>query len=515
MYRIVPEFPLYRTVMILLGKLPKEGYSRIKEEALLCAVTHGHILFSQQLINKGANPKARDKEGNTALMLASQSQQNSAGLIDLLVKAGAHMEAQNNSAQTALGLAATSGHLLAVEKLLALGAKMLNAASISSLPQGNAVKTAIEGYRFKAEALKGAFNAISCGLIQTGSLSIPALLLNYEDETTRETPLAIAIQGSTKLEDKSVQQNPVAYVWQVLSSSPAEYYPKLHQDAVVLLYTTFHSEPNVLSKYMPFPGSLEARAANGETALMRVVRSGQANAVKALLQAGADLHAQNNDGDTPLILAARMGHRDIVESDSTGNRTSNRNSTTRLEKQQSWKPRLLVILRYFSSCHNEAGFNAWWTENRETALILAAMQGRKSTVEYLVKLGVALEERDRIGETALTKAMQNGHLEIVQFLLGQGARIQSKNSHGDIAFFKDLKNSAMQAVIERHRSSVQPLFQAIEDGAAVSWQDFKSEMLNFSDPDTGDTPLVAAIKAHAQFAANPEIDCELNKRELL
>jgi ankyrin repeat protein len=45
---------------------------------------------------------------------------------------------------------------------------------------------------------------------------------------------------------------------------------------------------------------------------MFAVREGHADAVRALLAAGADLSAKNNDGDTALGLAGKKNYRDII-----------------------------------------------------------------------------------------------------------------------------------------------------------------------------------------------------------
>ena len=58
--------------------------------------------------------------------------------------------------------------------------------------------------------------------------------------------------------------------------------------------------------------NLEARSNNGNTALMGAAYNGQTEAVSALVQAGANLEATNKNGNTALILAAYKGHTEAV-----------------------------------------------------------------------------------------------------------------------------------------------------------------------------------------------------------
>ena len=51
----------------------------------------------------------------------------------------------------------------------------------------------------------------------------------------------------------------------------------------------------------------------GWTALMLAALEGQTEAVRLLLEAGADVHAKSNDGTTALITAVSEGHPEIVE----------------------------------------------------------------------------------------------------------------------------------------------------------------------------------------------------------
>jgi len=60
-------------------------------------------------------------------------------------------------------------------------------------------------------------------------------------------------------------------------------------------------------------GSVNAKAAQaGQTALMLAVSHGRLDMVKLLIEAGANINAQDDDGSTALMCASEHGHTDIV-----------------------------------------------------------------------------------------------------------------------------------------------------------------------------------------------------------
>lgn len=52
---------------------------------------------------------------------------------------------------------------------------------------------------------------------------------------------------------------------------------------------------------------------HGQTALMLAVSHGRLDMVKMLLEAGADINIQDDDGSTALMCAAEHGHVEIVK----------------------------------------------------------------------------------------------------------------------------------------------------------------------------------------------------------
>jgi uncharacterized protein len=120
----------------------------------------------------------------------------------------------------------------------------------------------------------------------------------------------------------------------------------------------------------------------GTTPLMRAARSGDATAMRALLEKGADPKLTTKDGNTVLMLAAGVGYRDKFT------------RGTEAEALESLKVAL------------EAGLGLNQANARgETALHGAALRGADSIVQFLVDHGAKLDAKTKQGFTPLDVAM--------------------------------------------------------------------------------------------------------------
>lgn len=115
---------------------------------------------------------------------------------------------------------------------------------------------------------------------------------------------------------------------------------------------------NALALFVALAGCSEARRAarSPETdALLQAARMGHADTVRSLLTGGkADVNGRDEQGDTPLIEAARAGHDEVVQA--------------------------LLVAKADTSAKNDSG---------ETALALAARGGHDEVVRLLRQAGAA------------------------------------------------------------------------------------------------------------------------------
>lgn len=126
---------------------------------------------------------------------------------------------------------------------------------------------------------------------------------------------------------------------------------------------------------------------SGRTALIDAANRGLTDAVRILLNAGADVEAKTaGDGKTALILASHDGHPHIVQ----------------------------MLL------NRKANINAR-NKNGETALMLAAARGRKDIVLILLQHGADINAKDQFENTALHNAEKYGGPEVAALLRSAGA----------------------------------------------------------------------------------------------
>jgi ankyrin repeat protein len=147
-----------------------------------------------------------------------------------------------------------------------------------------------------------------------------------------------------------------------------------------------------------------ARSVGGETALMTCARTGNVDAVKVLLAAGADVHGKESKrGQTALMWAAAEGHVETVEA--------------------------LLAAGASIGSRLDSGF---------TPFLLAVREGQLGVVRALLKAGADVNDTirpveasgprpasgagaPRTGVSALHLAVTNAHFELASFLLDAGA----------------------------------------------------------------------------------------------
>ncbi|MGO9087180.1 MAG: ankyrin repeat domain-containing protein [Candidatus Sulfotelmatobacter sp.] len=100
-------------------------------------------------------------------------------------------------------------------------------------------------------------------------------------------------------------------------------------------------------------------------------------------------------GETPLHLAAKWGHKEI----------------------------LAFLLA------SQADVNAE-TESGDTPLHYAAENGEKEVAALLLASNAEIDARNKWGQTALHWAAQNGHKDTVALLLDNGAQVNARDNHG-------------------------------------------------------------------------------------
>lgn len=168
----------------------------------------------------------------------------------------------------------------------------------------------------------------------------------------------------------------------------------------------------------------------GSTPLMWAITKGNLDIVKLLLQAKADIHAQDKEGMTPLMVACiteRPQIADMLIKEGANIHTANAGGATALLLSAYYGNLELVNLLV------QAGADVNRADNQgATPIFLAANAGNNALLNSLIKAGAnvnVMTSSDRKG-TPLMEAVFQNKLETVKLLIQAGAKLDLQDSFG-------------------------------------------------------------------------------------
>ena len=235
-------------------------------------------------------------------------------------------------------------------------------------------------------------------------------------------------------------------------------------------FALYGTDKKVLDLFLDMPLDIEKRSNigvrddKGETALHKLLSRPNIpmDILKAFLERGADVNAEDEDSERPLYEAANWGENDAVE----------------------------LIISWVSDVDDE---NKWG----RTALHAAAFAGQDKTVEILLKHGANANHKDKHNRTALLFSCLTGMNDFVQ-----------QNNHqatAELLVQEQIKRGATFADINTPtKTGRTPLREAAARGfvkvvAAIVEQmgPDKTEWINYRDERRGRSPLHSAA-AHGR-----------------
>ena len=353
------------------------------------ACTVGNVAMIEALLDGGADPNAVLGEGETPLMTAART--GNAAAVRLLAVRGAHVNATEAwRGQTALMWAAAENHEAVARLLIELGADVNVRSTHYEFPaltggNGGIIHDRAEG------GLTALMFAARQGSIETTERLLAAgANVNASEPQYGFTALQTAIfnghyQLAVRLADRGADVNDGSLYTALETRNLATYSnrpnPPDNDSGVTSLdliqaLLAHGADPN-----QPYTKKIPPRQAQGDinvppgaTPLYRATRATDLQAIRVLLNKGANPNVAAEDGSTPLMVAAGFGAR----------RGGNEEDV--VEKAGRADPldaiRLYVGAGAKVNAANQAG---------NTALHYAALTGSTRSVEYLAANGAALD----------------------------------------------------------------------------------------------------------------------------
>ncbi len=260
---------------------------------------------------------------------------------------------------------------------------------------------------------------------------------------------------------------------------------------------------------------LEAGAKNNPTAInntliqaagIDVAMLDSESSVKALLEAGADVNVKDEEGFTPLMIAANLAPLAVVQ-------TLLKAGATIDEKNPKGITALMLAAKSLTGWWN----TGWVASEREEWLARhkRPLIHRIEIVEELLKAKADVRARDQMNWTALTWASQGGEVEVIKALLEAGAEVDAKTACGETPLMIAARSQNPEAVrvLLAAGAELNAQNSCSEDSALleVAKQDYSKEPVYSGDKvlfriiEELKPNLAETLKVLIDAGANPEL----------
>jgi ankyrin repeat protein len=346
--------------------------------SLVEAVRSGDADRVRLLLGQKIDVNGASRDGSTPLHYAVQRDDQS--MVELLLKSGANVRAANRYGVAPLAIAAVNGHAGILKALLDAGADPNAGLSADETPIMTAARTG------KVDALKTLI-AYGAQVNTRDSRGQSPLMWAAAKNNADAVRVLVEAGGDLRARTNNKQTGRAAQMTVFLSPQPT-----------------------------------------GFTALLFAVRAGSLDAVKALLDAGADLNDTLSDGESALVVATANAH---------------------------WGVANLLLDRGADPNHAGAGWNALHQTVHSRRPNLGYTPGPVPTgsldsievVKKLIAKGIDVNARmskngmkdgqrnrlNRLGATAFLLGAKNTDLEVLKVLLDAGADINIPSADGTTA----------------------------------------------------------------------------------
>lgn len=170
---------------------------------------------------------------------------------------------------------------------------------------------------------------------------------------------------------------------------------KVVKDEVIdlnIIFFDYNKKEKNIDKFLPQNIDVNSKLSNSNTSLIEAVWYQDFQAVKSLVEKGANIDKKQGDGITPLMFAVEKGNLEIAE----------------------------YLINKGADVNSRA-------KNKNTPLIIATFHGQDECVELLIKNGANVNLKQCDGFTALHFASEKDFIDVAKILIKGGADRNIKN----------------------------------------------------------------------------------------
>ena len=423
-----------------------------------------HFDIAKYLIASGANLTKRDAEGNTALLIACII--GDPDMLMLMCAFGVDYNVQNFNGDSCLHLAIQNDNIDIFNKLLSLGI------DLNIVNDNFETPLLLSARLHKTECLLLLMEQpeVNIGFKNVDGSNVLMLASAYADVSLAEAIMS----AHTDIKDKDNYNNNILNLAAQLKN----------ETLLLHLIGMFCDE------------EINNKGFMGRTILHWAVINQMITAIEVILQKICDIDVQDDDGNTPLILACK-GDRsplEIVEY------LLNKHAQLNLGDAQGWTALHWAahlghgdIVDALTSCNMDCCAK---TLNLETPLLLAVKQNHMKIIQkfacsnYWASL---IMDMDSAGCSVLLCAVKTGHQETVEFLLINGC--DSLVDTPDNCF-----TYCITAAADKGFWNIVSLL--LSQGASVNIVDGDHKSLLYHTITNGDTEMVSTL---LKLGANPDV----------
>ncbi len=378
--RILQRVPGFWRHGVAVALLAAAGLGAAAAPTLIETVRTGDVTAVRAVLARTRDANVKAPDGSTALHWAAQ--RGSVDLVAALLAAGGDPKVVNRYGVSPLALAAAAGSGLVVERLLTAGAD--------------------------ANSMTAEGEPVLMTAARTGDVAVIKSLLAH----------------GAKVDARESLRGQTALMWAASRNNAAAVRTLLEAGAKVNTRTD-QSHGAALTR-SESGNTFSAAAPTAFTALLFAVRTGSVDAVRALLDAGADANDELSDGESALVVAAANAHWDVA--DLLLDRGANPNAA-----KAGWN----ALHQAVRTRRMNTGFGTPGpipTGTTDSVDVIKKMLVKGAAVNArMTRNGMKDGQRNRLnrlGATAFFLAAKNTDTEVMKILLAAGAKATIPTAEG-------------------------------------------------------------------------------------